>query len=426
MSSVERLVVVVVLAALALCACNVAHNSTETGNPPVIDLKKISLVVSADGVRIVGQPGAVTPGGADIELEVAGSSEVIRGKSEPDGSFDIALDADPDAVVEVSATDGDKRSSSVRVTRGGASVVGGDAGTLSCMERSQLASQMLASAVKPDASTCQRAADCVQVSNRTVCTDSCSDLLVSTSEVAAVKDAVNSINEGLCASFAADGCNVIAQPCVPTIGGLVACIAGKCGMEYPPEVMCPSCLNHTVEWGPSSRQRSYSAFGCESFRTTMQGAADCTGEIAHCDSGSENHATVEDLIQALQQPDVKDAMNDMGTFGGPPAPGGMSTLINVDGRPFFVSNCSGPNCTEIPVGISALAQLLDRIATNTVCDQPSCPPNGGFFEDVCLSCGPGGGCAEKTSGCRVLCADSSSCDAGMSCSSRGICELVCF
>jgi hypothetical protein len=424
MSSVERLVVVVVLAALALCACNVAHNSTETGNPPVIDLKKISLVVSADGVRIVGQPGAVTPGGADIELQVAGSSEVIRGKSEPDGSFDIALDADANAVVEVSATDGDQRSSSVRVMRGGASVGGDDAGTLSCMERSQMASQMLGAAVKADASTCQTAADCVQVSNRTVCTDSCGDLLVSTSEVAAVKDAVNSINDGLCASFAADGCNVIALPCVPPIDGPIACIAGKCGIQTAQNVMCPSCLNRTVEWGPSSGLRSYSVSGCESFSTTMQGAADCTGEVAHCGSGAD--ATIEDLIQALLHPDVEQAMDSMGSFGGPPAPGGMSTRINVDGRPFFVSNCSGPNCTAIPAGISALAQLLDRIATNTVCDQPTCPPNAGFFQDVCLSCGPIGGCAETTSGCRVLCSDSSSCNPGMGCTSRGICELVCF
>src|SRR5215510_3814148 len=78
-----------------LGACNSAHiqTSTETGNPPVIDASKISLVVSADSVRIVGKPGAITPGGADVELSVVGTSKVESGPSNSDGSFEIALDA---------------------------------------------------------------------------------------------------------------------------------------------------------------------------------------------------------------------------------------------------------------------------------------------------------------------------------------------
>jgi hypothetical protein len=121
------------LAATLLAACNTSHTqtSTETGNPPVIDLNKISLVVSADGVRIVGEPGAVKPGGSAVELTLVSTGEVRKGESKADGSFDIALDAGADAVIELRASDGDKRSSSVYVTRGGAAVGSGQNGTLS-------------------------------------------------------------------------------------------------------------------------------------------------------------------------------------------------------------------------------------------------------------------------------------------------------
>src|SRR5262245_23396874 len=90
---------------LLLGACNSAHiqTSTETGNPPVIDANKISLVVSSDSVRIVGKPGAITPGGADVELAIVGTSETKSAPSNPDGSFDIELEASESAVIEVRA-----------------------------------------------------------------------------------------------------------------------------------------------------------------------------------------------------------------------------------------------------------------------------------------------------------------------------------
>jgi hypothetical protein len=48
-------------------ACFSAHggpkDSTETGNPPAIDTKLVTLKVSADMVHIAGAKGAVTPGG---------------------------------------------------------------------------------------------------------------------------------------------------------------------------------------------------------------------------------------------------------------------------------------------------------------------------------------------------------------------------
>jgi hypothetical protein len=356
------------LAAALLAACNSSHTqtSTETGNPPVIDLTKISLVVSSDGVRIVGEPGAVKPGGAEIELTVVSSGEVSKGESKPDGSFDIALDASADAVIELRASDGDERSSSVYVTRGGASVGSGQNGTLSCMQRSQLASQAVGSALTQADTSCQTASDCELVSTKTVCTDSCGDALVSHDGVNDVKNAVGSVDDGLCSSFAADGCQVIALPCTPPLEGPVACIGGKCTQRISTNVACSSCFNRSIEWGPSSALSVYSIANCADFTTTREGTTVCSGKVPQCASGAQE--SIEDLLQALAHDDVRRAMNQMGTFGGPPAPGGMSTLINIDGRPFLVSNCSGSNCEPIPAGIKALTDLLAGIVDHTECN----------------------------------------------------------
>ncbi|HKP63540.1 MAG TPA: hypothetical protein VJV78_42690 [Polyangiales bacterium] len=413
---------------LLLGACNSAHvqTSTETGNPPVIDASKISLVVSSDSVRIVGKPGAITPGGADVELAIVGSSQVESGPSNPDGSFDIALDASDSAVIEVRAEDGDKQSPSVYVTRGGATVGSGQNSQLSCMQRTSLASQAIGNALTKADTSCITAADCKQVSNKTVCTDSCSDALVSSSAVAAIQSAVMSIDEGLCADFAADGCKVIAQPCVPPLNGPIACRAGKCVQVESPTQTCPSCLDKELRWGSTNNQRTSKISGCDDYSLVSDlGTAECTGTVPHCARGVS--PTLEDVIVALAQPDVQQALMDGGIVGGPPAPGGLSTMVALGDQSFVISNCgTGSACQAIPQGVLALRQLLQSLPDVIQCEQPSCPPNARYVEDVCLSCGPGGGCSEKAARCAVVCSDPSPCT-GMgnneiSCSPRGICE----
>src|SRR5262245_42712958 len=93
------------LCALGLMGCASAHgpkDSTETGNPPVIDPKvdtgRIALVVRATGVHITGDAGAVTPGRAEVEITDVVSGEVTKVTAKADGSFDAQVNGSQDDV----------------------------------------------------------------------------------------------------------------------------------------------------------------------------------------------------------------------------------------------------------------------------------------------------------------------------------------
>lgn len=362
MRSVGRLAV----SFLLVCACNSAHTatSTETGNPPVIDVDKISLVVGADDVQIVGAPGAVKPGGSEVELAILGSDEVARAKSKPDGSFSVTVDAKPDAVVEVSASSGEMRSSSVYVTRGGATVGSGKGNELTCMERSNLASQVVGSVFMNADTSCQTAADCVQVDNKADCADSCGGPIVSVSAVDGIVAAFDMINDGVCADFAADGCSVIALPCPPPAPGVPACVDGQCMLQTTQVPACPSCLNQVVQWG-NARSTPHSLSNCDQYEYTTPVADSCRSTVPHCDSGRVA-ITVEDVLIALADPAVQQAVAEEKVFG-LPAPGGLAPKITVDGKSFVIASCgTDPSCM-IPDGITRLKNLLDSIAAQSGC-----------------------------------------------------------
>lgn len=68
--------------------------STETGNPPVVDHGKIRIAVVGDQVHVVGDVGAVSPGGASVTVANQKSGASVSVDSETDGSFDAAIEGD--------------------------------------------------------------------------------------------------------------------------------------------------------------------------------------------------------------------------------------------------------------------------------------------------------------------------------------------
>ncbi len=423
------------------CTSSHVGDATETGNPPFLDLDEISLVVSADGVRIVGEPGAVKPGGAEITLENVATGEVARGKANADGSFDIAIDASADAVIEVRASSGGESSGSVYVTRGGA-MVGSDGGSaLSCMERSQLASQAIGGVLTSLDSSCETAADCKFVPYRTSCTDACGDALVSAGEVERLQDTVRSIGSGICRDFAADGCTVEAQPCPPPLSGPVQCVAGRCEQLERPLSACEQCFDtamgptNVLQWGPTNNSVRHTISACQNFARVTRTEAPCLGNLPSCRDESNPWfvPTVEDLVLALRHPDVERALASGELVGGAPPPGGFSTSITLGDRSFVISNCgTGPSCDAVPAGVQNLRAVLDDIAQGLGCEHSECDPTERFVEDLCAGCAPENalvnvdGCGARWAECAVTCSDDSDCtipDArAATCSERGICE----
>jgi hypothetical protein len=222
------------LASLWLITCTSTHteNSTETGNPPVIDVDRVALEVGKDSVHIVGEAGAVMPGGASIEITNVRTGQTVKAQAAPDGSFEVEVMATPQDVLALAASAGSKHSQPVYVARGGAWVGDGSSG-LSCQQRSQLASQAIGSALVQATSGCRVAEDCIEVPTRSVCTASCGDALVARTERAAVENTLRSVDDGLCKSFEADGCMLLALPCIPPPNGPIVCNTGRCEQREP-------------------------------------------------------------------------------------------------------------------------------------------------------------------------------------------------
>lgn len=68
--------------------------STETGNPPVVDNGKIRLAVVGGQVHVIGDAGAVSPGGIAVTVANQVTGATVSVNSETDGSFDAAIEGD--------------------------------------------------------------------------------------------------------------------------------------------------------------------------------------------------------------------------------------------------------------------------------------------------------------------------------------------
>src|SRR5262245_49392840 len=201
-------------AALCIAACTDTHqmngtmgprSSTETGNPPAIDSALVALVVTRDEVHVVGEPGAVTPGGIVVEVETVATGDTQRGPVTDDGAFDVQVDGSLDDLYALRAIgEGDggapRISSTVYVYRGRATVGAGDAGTLSCEDRAAVIRGQLAAIEDRTGDACESNSDCVAMPPPPANCPAwvCGGPAASYAGAAEVKDEVASIASALC------------------------------------------------------------------------------------------------------------------------------------------------------------------------------------------------------------------------------------
>jgi hypothetical protein len=226
-----RLWLCAVLWALPASGCFSTHggpqDSTETGNPPVLDMHRVALKVSADTVHVTGEKGAVTPGGAAIEITNLTTGVVTKAKANADGSFDVEVDGAPnDAfVVRAGTGQGAAASAPVYVVRGSAAVGSGTGGSLSCEQRDSLALAAFERALADADKSCTSDADCQVVQGLVACPNTCPFAAVSGSGAQQLAAAIKAINAGLCPP--SDGCPAQVFHCPAGVPG--KCFAGQCG-----------------------------------------------------------------------------------------------------------------------------------------------------------------------------------------------------
>src|SRR5215471_11848241 len=74
---------------LGHCGGAVEHG-TETGNPPVVEEKKLHVVLHDDGAEVVGDAGAV-PAGASVTVTNTRSGDHVQAIASADGSLNVSV-----------------------------------------------------------------------------------------------------------------------------------------------------------------------------------------------------------------------------------------------------------------------------------------------------------------------------------------------
>jgi hypothetical protein len=361
----------------ALAACTNAYgpkDSTQTGNPPILDDGRVSLEVSADEVHITGKPAAAKPSGATIEITNLTTSKVITGMAAADGSFDIRVDGSVNDTFAVRLLADGKESQVVYVVRGGALV---DDGSLSCGEYAELAGAMVAGAIAFADTSCESDSDCVTTGRATACTDACSDQVVSRAGKAMIEAAVAEINGAVCKGFKDAGCRIEGLPCVPPQPSAPRCSAGQCKLvpitmnEDPPS--CVSCFTETLQWGLSGGLVAYTDQSelapCAHYthRRLTRANPDavtmaCEGDLVACNAVWSTGA----VMTAVAQSDVQDALAASPVVYGIDPRGADGNvfeivlgrkIINVGGP----CRDTAPTCVPIPPGVQALVDVLRAI-----------------------------------------------------------------
>ena len=73
------------------CGGTAQEVGTETGNPPILDKLKLRLLVRTGSVEVIGDAGAVAPGGVEVTVRNLTNGEERTVASAADGSFSVVL-----------------------------------------------------------------------------------------------------------------------------------------------------------------------------------------------------------------------------------------------------------------------------------------------------------------------------------------------
>lgn len=229
----QKLVLGIVIGSL-FAACFSATKpleSTQTGNPPVIHTERVALHVTSKGARVIGEPGAVKPGGVTVEVTNITTGVTTTTQAAADGSFEVKVGSGGDSY-SVRAKAGGENSKPVYVIRGTAAVGDGRDGSLSCEQLNFLAGELLTQVSESADRSCKKDSDCAPVVARASCYQpSCRFAYVSDRGRAEIERVSGNIDADLCADYETDGCShplpKCAEPPAPV------CTMGRCGPTVP-------------------------------------------------------------------------------------------------------------------------------------------------------------------------------------------------
>jgi hypothetical protein len=233
------------LAPAALVCCGGQTDlGTETGNPPAIDSLKLYLEQDANGVRVVGAPGAITPAGARVTVRNLSTGESVEASASADGSLDVSIAGAPGDEYEVTVSSGGQEVSQpvsfVEIARRQ------DLAGVSCQALEATLLQTLSTTYSSADATCAVDADCAYAGwGQGECYYQCGETLLSRSGGAAARASAEQQTAAVCAAL--DNCERF--PPSSCGGGrpfeLLECIEGQCRATDPATLSCDDLLIQT-------------------------------------------------------------------------------------------------------------------------------------------------------------------------------------
>lgn len=225
------------LAPMTLARCGGSANDgggigTETGNPPAIDKAALRLEVTPDGVRLVGTPGAVTPG-AEVRITNQRTGTSAATTAAANGSVELTISGEPRDVYEITVTRGGRE---VTITLTTADLPA-DLSSLSCDALGDALGNVMAATYAEADTSCTVDADCAETSWGGDCYFGCGASVLSGSAV----DATAALGEqriaGLCDEIEARSCGYPEPSCDrPEL--VLRCEQGQCVARAPGELTC--------------------------------------------------------------------------------------------------------------------------------------------------------------------------------------------
>ena len=212
---------------------------TETGNPPVIKKEALHLEVAPGGVRLIGTPGAITPG-ADVQVTNRRTGETVATSAAADGSVDLTLGGQTNDVYEVTVRRGGQ---STTITLTGSDLPS-DLSTLSCEALGNALGPVIAATYAEADHSCSVDEDCAERYWGEACYNRCGSEVLASSAVEATSALAEQRIAGLCSEIDARGCRNDAPPCVGASERVLRCEQGQCVGRALEELSCQDLRNY--------------------------------------------------------------------------------------------------------------------------------------------------------------------------------------
>jgi hypothetical protein len=217
---------------------------TETGNPPGIVQQKLYLEVVANGIRVVGNAGAITPSSASVRVTNRATGESVGATAGADGSLDVVVPGAAGDEYEVTVSSGGQQVSEPIsfAEQGRRSELTG----VSCSSLEGTLNQTIADVFDSADTACTSTADCGWVGWDFGCYFQCGETVLSRAGAEDVPSTAEAATATVCAALAA--CERPAPSSCPFgYVGRAACRDNRCQAVEASAVSCPEILQAAVD-----------------------------------------------------------------------------------------------------------------------------------------------------------------------------------